>query len=221
MTAPLASKCPRCTGELRFNDAGELTGCAKGCSLFLIRESLNGASPPSLTPSQNGSQNSASQRGFSARVRLGTRNEELGLAKKGVSKPLVPSLKETSKAEDEKAEVEELLKLYEAKELEPFHVDLPPLPDDATDTMRKVAGFYRVVLGLRLGEDMRSKDGEWGPADVPFACGWVGKKIGRPKPSVHRALRQLEAAGVLRRVGSLPGRPDRRGTHVWAPGRKR
>jgi hypothetical protein len=101
------------------------------------------------------------------------------------------------------------LDLAAANRLEPKHVELPQLPDDATETMREVAAFFARVHGVRLYAGM--------DPEVPFACGWVGCKIGRPKPTVHCALRQLEAAGVLRHVGSLPGRM-KRGTHLWARG---
>lgn len=174
---------------------------------------LEGPNPSSLTPSQNGSQNSASRNGFSAPLRLGIRNEERGLAKKGVNRStsLVPSLKDTppSLTENEQPEVEQLLDLAAANRLEPVPVLLPPLPDDATETMREVADFFALVHGVRLYAGMEP--------EVPFACGWVGSKIGRPKPSVHRALRQLEASGVLRCTGSLPGR-RKRGTRLWARG---
>jgi hypothetical protein len=37
--------CPRCSGELRFDEAGEVTGCSSGCALFLIRGSSS-VDPP-------------------------------------------------------------------------------------------------------------------------------------------------------------------------------
>src|SRR5688572_28715104 len=37
--------CPRCGGELRFDEAGEVTGCSSGCALFLIRGSSSGDRP--------------------------------------------------------------------------------------------------------------------------------------------------------------------------------
>jgi hypothetical protein len=93
--------------------------------------------------------------------------------------------------------------------VEPVPVELPPLPDSATPSMRKVADFYVLVRGVRLwaGDDR----------DVPFACGWVAQKVGLTKVTVWRALEQLAAAGVLVRTGALPGR-GKRGTHLWTPG---
>jgi hypothetical protein len=137
---------------------------------------------------------SAPQAGSSTRVTLGTRNEERGLAKRGFSS----SCSTPSVTEDEAPEVEQLLDLHAAGRLEPIPVELPPLPDGATATMREVYEFFKLVHGLRLEAcDHR---------DVPFACGWVADKLGLSKKSVHRVLAQLDAAGVLRQTGSLPGR---------------
>jgi hypothetical protein len=87
-------------------------------------------------------------------------------------------------------------------------VELPPLPEDATQDMRRVAEFYRLVRGLRLGA------GDDRP--VPFACGWVAGHLGIPKITVWRALQRLAACGVLVQSDTLPGR-GKRGTHVWEP----
>jgi hypothetical protein len=130
-----------------------------------------------------------------------------GSSKKS-STPSSPSV-----TEDKAPEVEQLLALYAANRLEPDRVELPPLPDSATGTMRAVAEFYGLVLSLRVDAGIPDA------SEVPFACGWVADKIGRPKKSVHRALAQLEVAGVLRRAGSLPGR-GMRGTHLWGPARQ-
>jgi hypothetical protein len=124
---------------------------------------------------------------------------------------LVPSVTFEQEVEGSGGEPEVEWLLREAAEgrLEPLPVELPSLPDGATQTMREVAAFFALVRGVRLW----AGDGR----DVPFACGWVAGKLGRPKKTVHRALRQLEACGVLVRGASLPPR-GRRGTQLWAPG---
>jgi hypothetical protein len=109
----------------------------------------------------------------------------------------------------EEPEVEGLLRAVVERRLVPVPVELPALPEWATPAMRDVAGFFELVRGVRIW----AGDGR----DVPFACGWVAEKLGRPKKTVHRALRQLEACGVLEKAGSLPGR-GKRGTQLWAPG---
>lgn len=158
--------------------------------------------PPSSTTSQN----SASQSGFSTRVEQRIRNEELGSAKKGsTGSSLVPS-----STNDDSPEVEQLLELHKANRFEPVSVELPPLPDSATEPMREVADFFELVHGLRLYAGM--------DPEVPFASGWVADKIEHSKTTVYRALKDLEAAGVLRRAGKMPGRDGKRGTHLWLPG---
>jgi hypothetical protein len=116
---------------------------------------------------------------------------------------LVPSLT----THQEEPEVEQLLRMSARGELPPRDVQLRDLPDSATMPMRKVARFFQLVAGLRAAA------GDERP--VPFACGWVAEKTGLPKPTVHRALRQLEAAGVLKHDGTLPARGLKRRTHLW------
>jgi hypothetical protein len=128
-------------------------------------------------------------------------------------------------------EVEWWLAEWAAGRADPEPVELPPLPAKASENVRLVAALYRVLLGLRLGAlDERA---------VPFACGWVGRKLavldplatdrakrrreppgpGLPRMTVWRILRRLEADGVLVRRGDSPGRTrNRRPMHLWAPG---
>jgi hypothetical protein len=75
--------------------------------------------------------------------------------------------------------------------------------------MRAVADFFVLVRGVRLwaGDDR----------EVPFACGWVARKLGLSKVTVWRALEQLSASGVLVEAGHLSGR-GKRGTRLWAAG---
>ena len=53
--------------------------------------------------------------------------------------------------------------------------------------------------------------------EVPSSriAGWR-TKIGRPRNTVHRALKRLVDAGVLTQPGAMPGR-GMRGTHLYAP----
>jgi hypothetical protein len=111
--------------------------------------------------------------------------------------------------QDEEPEVEHLLRLHEAAELDALPVLLPELPDSASMPMRRVAELYALVRGLRLaaGDDR----------DVPFAGRWVAAKVRLPHRTVARALRDLVAHGVLVSTGSMPGRGSR-GTSLFAPG---
>ena len=120
---------------------------------------------------------------------------------------LVPSV--TPAQETHEPEVEALLRQYAAGRLALPPVELPALPHNASPTMRRVAAFFVVVRGLRLyaGDDR----------PVPFACGWVGEKIGLPKKTAWRAVWALCEAGVLIEEGALPGR-GKRGTKLYAPG---
>jgi hypothetical protein len=101
------------------------------------------------------------------------------------------------------------LEAYKAGKLEPVPVELQPLPESATDAVRVIVEFFKLVDGVRRFAGM--------PPEVPFSCRWVAAKVDLPKSTVNRALRDLEAAGVLTRAGSLPGRGGKRGTHLWAP----
>jgi hypothetical protein len=110
------------------------------------------------------------------------------------------------------AEVDELLRLHAAGELgfAPEHVELPELPDNATEAMSLVATDFALVCGLRRAA---GKEG-----DVAYGTEWVGARIGVPGRTVHRSLERLAAAGVLVCTGELPRRARRRrGTRLWAP----
>lgn len=86
-------------------------------------------------------------------------------------------------------EVKELLELHGDGRLQPEPVDLPPLPPNATPTMRAVADFYALVLGLRRDVGL--------PDATPFAVDWVAAKLDRPGRSVSRALLALDEAQVI------------------------
>lgn len=86
---------------------------------------------------------------------------------------------------------------------------LPPLPDEASATMRRVAEFYALVLGLRRWADMPDPD------SAPFAVDWIARKLGLPSVSVSRALTKLNAAGVIVWNGETMRNPR---TRLWVPG---
>lgn len=112
-----------------------------------------------------------------------------------------------------KGEVEFWLRQHAEGVIEPTAVTLPPLPDVAPKSMRRVAEFFALVYGLRL------EGGEERPA--PFACGWVASKLGEPEVTpmtVHRALRKLVEWGVLVRGPDMEGR-GKLGAHTYLPGR--
>ena len=106
--------------------------------------------------------------------------------------------------------VEWLLAEHKAGRRQPVAVTLPvtaPLPPK----VQAVADFYARVRGLRLA----TANPDTRP--VPFGCAWVGRHLDMPKATVWRALQTLEAEGVLKQVGNLPGR-DKQGVHLWLPG---
>jgi hypothetical protein len=98
--------------------------------------------------------------------------------------------------------------MHEAGGIEPVPVWLPPLPEGAPPGVRCVYEFYELVYGLR----------SWAADDrpVPFACGWVAKKLGIPKTTAWRALKVLVGAGVLEHAGQMPAR-GKRGTDLYSP----
>lgn len=110
-----------------------------------------------------------------------------------------------------RGEMEELFELHSEGKIDDLPtVELPPLPDDATEPMRRVAAFFQLVYALRTWADM--------PPEAPFAGDWVAAKLRIPPVTVWRALRRLEAAGVLKGAGSLPGRNGRRGPKMYVVG---
>ena len=116
----------------------------------------------------------------------------------------------------ETPEVEALLSAHEAgRGLPPVEVKLSPLPPSRSALLAEVADLYVRVRGLRLAY------GDERP--VPFAAGWIARKLGLEKQTAYRLRRQLVAAGVLVKAGTLPGRvgPDGhrlRGTDCYLPG---
>lgn len=115
-----------------------------------------------------------------------------------------------SKAEP--APVDTLLARFDAGEIAGPLAELPPLPPDASGVARKVAAFYAKVLTVRRWGEVTDPD------EVAFALSWVAEKTGEHRTSVHNALKRLVEWGVLVKVGAMPGRGGRRGTHLYAPG---
>jgi len=112
---------------------------------------------------------------------------------------------------DEEPEVEWLLREADAGRLEGFKpTELPPLPEWATVPMRRVAELFAKVHGCRQW----AGDGR----DPLFVERWVSRKVGLPKTTVHRALMQLGACGVLVRGERLYSRGGKRRAQLWAPG---
>jgi DNA-binding transcriptional ArsR family regulator len=112
---------------------------------------------------------------------------------------------------ESRGEVEELLQRHSEGRIGALpHVQLPPLPDNATDPMRRVAAFFELVHGLR----------QWAGMDpeVMFSSHWAAAKIGLPQRTVSRALGRLVDAGVLAPAGSRPGRNGRRGPRLFNVG---
>jgi hypothetical protein len=109
------------------------------------------------------------------------------------------------------AEVEHLLEHHAAGKFEPERIELRPLPDGASGTMRAVYEFYGLVLSLRVDAGMDD------PYEVLFAHRWVADKIGRPRETVQRALKRLVGAGVLEEPKTADAIPGKGPTHIYAP----
>lgn len=100
------------------------------------------------------------------------------------------------------------------------HSEAPPLVEwrlrkdahhdlDLPASVQGVAGFFAKVYSLRLeGGDERP---------VPFACEWVANHLGMSRMTVWRALRILEAEGLIKKMDPLPGR-GKKGVDTYLPG---
>jgi 5S rRNA maturation endonuclease (ribonuclease M5) len=115
-------------------------------------------------------------------------------------------------SEGDRPEIYELLEEYEAGELTPAPLSLPVerLPARAK-AARRVAADIELQMGLRLKVDE--------DRPLPYGTQWCAERCGlRDKRHASRVLLQLERAGVIRNVGSMPprGLPD--GTKMYLPG---
>jgi hypothetical protein len=127
--------------------------------------------------------------------------------------PLHPdawSLKPGSTDPDEGPEVDGLLGLAAAGEIEPVEVAFRQLPDDAPPVVRRVVEDFALVYGVRL----------WAGDRRPVAYGveWVARRLGLPRTTVRRALRELVDGGILTFQGELEARDKGNGTKTYLPG---
>jgi len=113
--------------------------------------------------------------------------------------------------EPDEPEVESLLRMHAAGDLDPVPVILPPLPTPVTEPLLKVVELFKLVRGLRLAAlDQR---------EVLFSARWVAGKTGLPSATVWRVLKALEAAGTLVAGPSMPPLSGHKyGTASYAPG---
>jgi hypothetical protein len=112
---------------------------------------------------------------------------------------------------DTEDEVDFLLAMHARGEIKPTLVELPPLPENSTEPMRRVAGFYALVAGLRAWAGWNDETG------VPLACEWTGAHLGLHRMTVWRARSALVDAGVLVKGAALDGRFGH-DTHAFLPG---
>jgi hypothetical protein len=112
----------------------------------------------------------------------------------------------------EDAEVEQLLALHAAGELEPVEVAFRPIRRSAAPVVHAVATDFALVHGLRLwAGDERA---------VPYGSAWAAERLRRPQTTIRRALRELAPAdrsGVLTFEGEMPARGMGNGTRCYLP----
>jgi Winged helix-turn-helix DNA-binding len=111
---------------------------------------------------------------------------------------------------EEEPEIEQLLALHAAGAIEPVRIAFPAAPASLSTVARAVLDDFARIRGLRLaaGDDR----------PVPYGKAWVAARVGWSPRSVWRALRELEAAGLIRFVEELPLRGKGNGTKTYLPG---
>ncbi len=115
--------------------------------------------------------------------------------------------------EQELDEIDELLQLHTEGDLRHVRpIDLPPLPENASEPMRRVADLYATVAALRAYADRPHA------LDVMFSARWAAARVRLPRMTVWRAIHALVEAGVLVQGETLPGRGGKRGLHTYRPG---
>jgi hypothetical protein len=103
---------------------------------------------------------------------------------------------------------DELLADVAAGAIDVVDVELPNVPDDASEIVRRVVQDFTTLAGARLAVgDHRA---------VPYACRWAASRLGVSYMTVNRVLTSLVAWGALRDEGAMPGR-GARGTRLYAP----
>jgi hypothetical protein len=87
-------------------------------------------------------------------------------------------------------------------------VELPNVPDDASEIVRRVVEDFAMVAGARLAVgDVRA---------VPYACRWAAARLSVSHMTVNRVLTSLVEWGALCDEGAMPGRGGR-GTRLYSP----
>lgn len=127
------------------------------------------------------------------------------------SSSLVPRNTESG-AENQGAEIENLLREHAAGRIAPVETVFPALPTLLGPAARLVLDDFALVYGLRL----------WACEErpVPYATRWAAARIGTvTHMTVSRVLARLVSTGVLLERDPLPPRGGRRGTKTYLPGR--
>jgi hypothetical protein len=107
--------------------------------------------------------------------------------------------------------IEQLLRMDEDGSLgaDLPHVEVPPLPDDATEPMKRVARLAQRIVALQLWAGMPDPHAVW------FAYRFAAKWVRLPEPTTYTAWRRLREAGWLVLLGEQEPQGRRpRGTFV-------
>jgi hypothetical protein len=189
------------------DDGWGLVNCLAGCEVHDVLAVLN-LDLADLFPQPN-----ARVRTRGARKQGGKEARSKGTADVTVKDRGSRGTASSGKTDDAIGAVEELLAMEEAGTAEPAPVRLA-LPEDASEPMKWVAGFFERVLALRRWADLPDAD------EVPFAYRWVAGHVGLPERVTWQAIARLRSAGVLEGAGELERRAGQpRGTLLFRPGR--
>lgn len=101
------------------------------------------------------------------------------------------------------AEIYDLLERHRRGQLRPAHVELGPMPPDATESMVKVARDIALLIGLRLAVD-DDRPLIYATSFCAWRMGWATSTGEPDKPRASRVLRKLIDAGVIEYVGTMP-----------------
>jgi hypothetical protein len=113
---------------------------------------------------------------------------------------------------DSRSEVEGLLERHDQGRLGAVvaPIELPGLPDGATEPMERARVFLAQLFALREWAGMEP--------EAIVSSHWLADKLDLPQPTAWRALRDLTAAGVLTEAGRRHGRNHKRGPRLYMPG---
>ncbi len=95
--------------------------------------------------------------------------------------------------------------------IEPVPVDLPDLPEGASEAARTLRRRFAVLLGLRR---LRGDGDDPAPFTKRFAADWCGLS----ESTALRALGELLRAGVIVKAGEHPSRHGRSPAALYLPG---